>query len=78
MERLCQEIVAAHEKRQELLAMLRSEFLRLRSESSRNLQEYRKHSQPLRGELQAAKKDWQMAATFLAKKRRHSAKRGPE
>jgi hypothetical protein len=77
MERLCQEIVASHEQRQALLTALKSQNLRLRAETAQKLVGFRKQSAALRGDLQAARKAWQKAATVLAKKRRHP-KRGAE
>ncbi len=77
MERLCREIATSHEQRQALLTALKSGALRLREETTRRLQGFRKQSEALRGDLLAVRSAWQKAAAVLAKKRRH-LKRGVE
>ncbi len=77
MERLCREIATSHKQRQALLTALKSGALRLREETTQRLQGFRKQSETLRGDLQAARRAWQKAAAVLAKKRRHP-KRGVE
>ncbi len=70
MERLCREIATSHAQRQALLKDLRSGALRLRGETTHRLQGFRKQFETFRGELQAARRAWQKAATVLARKRR--------
>ena len=77
MERLCRNIATSHAQRQALLNELKSGALRLREETTRRLQSFRKQSETLRGDLLAVRSAWQKAATVLAKKRRHP-KRGVE
>lgn len=77
MERLCREIAASHAQRQALLTALKSGALRLREETTRRLQGFRKQSETLRGELREVRSAWQKAATVLTKRRRHP-KRGVE
>lgn len=77
MERLCREIASSRAQRQALLKELKSGAMRLREETTQRLLGFRKQFETFRGDLQAASKVWQKAATVLAKKRRH-AKRGTE
>ncbi len=78
MERLCREIASWHEQRQTLLSTLKSESLQLREETTRRLLDFRKESETLRGDLQAAKKAWQKAAAAVLTEKRQHAKRGAE
>lgn len=77
MERLCREIAASHEQRQALLTALKSGALRLREETTRKLQGFRKQSETLREDLLAVRSAWRKGAAVLAKKRGHP-KRGVE
>ena len=77
MERLCREIAASRAQRQALLKELKSGAERLREETTRRLQGFRKQSEALRGDLLAVRCAWQKAAAVLAKKRGHP-KRGME
>jgi hypothetical protein len=75
MERLCREIATSHAQRQALLKELKTGALRLREETTRRLQGFRRQSEMLRGDLLAVRSAWQKATAVLAKRRRHP-KRG--
>ena len=72
MEKLCQDIIASHERRRELLTQLKTDTLQLKGETASMLKGFRKQFKTFRDDFQAGREAWRKAASVLAKKRAKS------
>lgn len=74
MEKLCQDIMAGHERRQALRKQLREGAVELKHETANMLRGFRKQFETFRSDFQAGREAWQKAAATLAKKRRQTTR----
>ena len=72
MEKLCQDILASHERRQALRKQLQEGTVELKHETAQMLKGFRKQLTTFRDDFHAGREAWQKAAATLAKKRQHA------